>query len=335
MIAVPRKLRERHGQALVGMAVGMVAFTALAVAGVDLARLGFTANEVQTLADVSATAGLRALLNGQSAVTAAQQTAAVNTVDGHAGAINPPGTVIVGTYNPATGAFTPGGASPNAVQANAERTVNNFMAGAIGFSQTKVTKTAIAAYQTTGSGNPTIPLALDDCSFPAGCHSQSCLPNLITVPSTSDNSGWTALTNGTASTSTIMTFFPAACGGSGATANVGIGTNISLSNGNITQLFNAVQCMLCNQSVQPKQFLVPVVHNCTSNFNQSKPVVGFATVEIDHFITSNNTSKTCGNGGGAIKQIVLKSIFKADEPGGPPGTGSCTGCGTGYVTMVN
>jgi hypothetical protein len=245
--------------------------------------------------------------------------------------------VIVGTYDAGTRTFSPGGSAPNAVQANAERTVTNFVAAALGpsFATALVQKTAIATYQTTGSGTATLPLALDDCAFQPNCQSQSCMPNVITVPSTSDNSGWTSLTISPANNTNVQSIFPAPCGSGAAVPTVEIGTNINLNNGDITPLFNAVQCMLCNEAIQPKQFLVPVVHQCGGNFNQTEPVVGFATVEIDHFITSNGTTKTCGNGGGAIKQIVLKSIFKSDVPGGPPGTGACTGCGTGYITMVN
>jgi hypothetical protein len=319
------------------MAVSMVVFSALAVVGVDLARLTFTANEVQTLADVAATAGVRALVDGQSVLAAAQNAAAQNRVDAAAGAIAPPGTVVVGTYDPSSGIFTAGGNTPNAVRANAEKTVNNFVGAILSTPTTLVQKTSTAAYMTTGSGMPTIPLAIDDCQFQAGCQTQSCLPNVITVPSTQDNSGWTGLTADNSSQTTVLGYFPAPCGTGGAVPSVDVGTNISLGNGDVTPLFNAVQCMLCNPNIQPKQWLIPVVHQCTAgNFNQTEPVIGFATIEIDHFITSNGTSKTCENGGGAIKQIVLRTIFRSDVPGGPPGGSvSCTGCGTGYITMVN
>ena len=71
----------------------MAAFLALAAVGVDLGRLAFTATEVQTVADVAATAGARTLLlnsvtgTSSNAVTAAQLAAAQNQIDGRAATV--------------------------------------------------------------------------------------------------------------------------------------------------------------------------------------------------------------------------------------------------------
>jgi Flp pilus assembly protein TadG len=321
-------LRNRRGATMVAMAVALTAFLALTVVGVDVARLAFTANEVQTVADVAATAGARALLDGRPMVADAQAAVAQNRVDGGPAAIDPPGTIEQGSIDLATASFVPGGVPATAVRANAEATVQNLVASLLGNAHTVVRKTATAAFVTTGSGDPTLPLALGECHFPETCVSGSCLPHLVTAPSATDNSGWTGLLQG-ASQQQILSYFPAPCGGGAAEPTIHVGDNISLSNGEVTPLFNAVRCMVCTLNIN--EFLVPVVQECQNNFNQTSPVVGFATITVDHFTFSDGSQRLCQPGGGAVNGIVINALFRTDVPGSP---GGCPGCGSGYITLV-
>jgi hypothetical protein len=327
-------LRNQRGVSLVSVGIMMAALTGLAVLGVDVARVALTANEVQTLADVSASAGARALVDGQAAAPAARQVASQNKVDGKNGAIDPPGSIQVGNY--ANGTFTLNGTPTNAVRANAEATVNNFFAAIFGaqYATSRVQKQATATFVLTNRAKPTLPIALGGCHFPDGCTTQSCLPQLIAVPSTTDNSGWTGLFGG-ANQQNILNLIPSPCGGNGAVPFVNVGDSISLTNGQITPLFTAVQCMVC--TMNQNEFIVPVVAECANNFNQNSVVTGFATITVDHFHFSNNKTGLCNVKGGTVDGIVIDTLFRSDTPrdsGGTTGGGSCTGCGTGYITLV-
>src|SRR5690349_12320916 len=57
-------LLNRRGITLIAVAIWMTAFFALTAVGMDVARIAYTASEVQSAADVMALAGARALADG-------------------------------------------------------------------------------------------------------------------------------------------------------------------------------------------------------------------------------------------------------------------------------
>src|SRR5204863_9499612 len=66
-----RTRKGQRGQAAILMALWLTgAFFALTVVGIDVAHLGTSATELQTVADIAAAAGAPNLLNGGSASTA-------------------------------------------------------------------------------------------------------------------------------------------------------------------------------------------------------------------------------------------------------------------------
>jgi Flp pilus assembly protein TadG len=308
-----RTRRRERGAILAAFAICMAAFFAFLPVAIDTGRLALTANEVQTVADAAAAAGARALLeSGGSSATARSQGQSVGTqnfVNGAASTITT-GQIEVGYYNPQTGTFSNGGTPLNAVRATPNTTVQNLFAGILGsqYTNTTVTKTATAAFSGLGSGQPTLPLALGECNYPSlqNCYTDpACLPSLIQVPNTTNNTGWTSFLDGSASNTSISQYMPSACGGTTAPPQVSVGTPISLNNGQITSVLNAVkQCV--DQGIN--QFVVPIV-SCAGNFNQSSTVTGFATIVVDRVVNT-----------GSPKGLDLHAIF--DEVIGPPGGGT-------------
>ncbi|TMA70558.1 MAG: hypothetical protein E6J69_02245 [Deltaproteobacteria bacterium] len=313
-MTTPRSVRTRsrrqRGAVLVTVGVALLTFLAMAAVGVDLAHLAFTATEVQSVAEVAATAGAEALINGGNVVAEAQTVAARNMVDGRPAAIAA-GNIEVGAYAPATRTFTAGGTPANAVRATPSATVQNLLAGIFGDFTSTVQKSAIAASGALGSGQPTLPLALGECPFSQdSCLDQSCLPKFITVKDTLDTGAWTTFLstgNGAA-----KDFLAKPCGTGKETAPViGVGDSISL-NGGTTDIFQVVNCLF---NLGIREFLVPVVGvSCPGKFNQSAPVVGFATIVIDAVTATRKT-----------KSIELHPVIRTDVLGPP---GGCAGCGT-------
>ena len=135
--------------------MAMTAFIALAVVGIDLGRLAFTATEVQTVADIAATAGAHTLMNNtynggtRAWVGDAQTTVASagNKMDGDVATIAA-SDVQQGVYDFQTHNFNQTNTNANAVKATGRKTVTNFLAAAINtsFRQTDVTKEAIAPF---------------------------------------------------------------------------------------------------------------------------------------------------------------------------------------------
>ena len=169
-----------------------------------------------------------------------------------------------------------------------------------------------------GSGAPNLPLAIGDCHFPSisSCfNTPGCLPSLTQVPSTTDNTGWTSFLDGSTSNSSIGQYMPSACGGSKTPPTVGVGTPVSLNNGQITSVLQSVQDCV-NQGIN--KFTVPVV-SCGGNFNQSSTITGFATIIVDSV-----------NATGSPKGLNLHAIF--DDVVGPPGGGNY---GTYTVRLIS
>ena len=305
----------------------MVAFLALAVVGVDLGRLGFTATEVQTVADVAATAGATALLSnfttGASAdpIGQAQMTAAQNQVDGKTAAVAG-GDVVLGNFDFDSSSFSPGGVPTNAVQANAEATVQNLVAGIFGDSTTTVQKTATAAYSGIGAAYPVLPLAIGECHFQEFQTSGNCsdLPSLTQSPNDADNSCWTSLGPLAASSDQAVSYLPSTCCDGGncgedvPSLGVTVGNEIEVMNGQASALLGILEDCY-NQGI--REFLVPVIpcDNCTGGWD----VLGFATIVIESVVSS-----------GGNKGIDLSSICET-EPSGAAGGGTF---GTLAVSMV-
>ena len=317
-----------------------MAFVALAAIGIDLGRLAFTTNETQLVADAAALAGARALADGAPVAGMAHAVAAENTLDGDAAApadVN----VEVGAYDGS--GFVPTDVSPNAVRATVGTVVDNIVAGAIGYPQSTVEREAIAAASTLSAGRPTLPLSISDCNFPPDCQDASCLPTLHQTPSTTDNSAWTGFF-GNADNGTMTAYLPATCGSGTAVPEVRVGDHVSLNNGQLTNLLNAVECVVCR--LDQREFLVPVIQHCNQNFTSASPppsgnhgtVVGFASIAIDSFNTANGNVRNCDGGGpdginGPAPVSVNLHAVRRVEPG--PGNSPCTGCGTVTVRLTN
>ena len=321
--------RDERGIAMVQTAIFLTALTALVTVGVDVGRLAFTATEVQNLADIAATAAAKHVVNGDgTSRQGADLLAGQNFVDGAAATPSNVPLVEDGTYDFATGTFNPGGSPATAVRATAAATVQNIFAGILGTPNTTVTKTATASYAYPGGGQAGLPIAIGDCAFPdPNCQSDSCLPQVLQIPSPSDNSAWTGFTEGS-STNNIGDFFPTACGGNGdpipgivanqggTCVDDGINDCISLNNGQEVPLLNLIQGCL---DAGLDTFLVPVI-DCDAGLNGNAPVMGFATIQITSVVNSGGT-----------KHIELRAIHNANAPG-PPGGGNF---GSGSVVLVN
>lgn len=301
-----RALRSERGMTMVFTAVAMTAFLAFAVVGVDLGRLALTATEVQTVADAAATAGIRALLENQDAVGQAQTVAAQNKIDGKSPSI-PAQNIQVGSYDRTANTFVAGGVPQNAVRATAGATVQNLMAAVLGSAATTVTKTATAAFGGVDTSDPVLPIAIGDCNFTAFQTSLQCgqLPSLKQVPKSSNNSGWTSLSNAPASTAGISTYLPLACGGGGQQpATLKVGDSINVTNGQNNPLLTTISTCV---SLGFTTYRVPVVP-CGA-YNKSMPILGFATITIskvktkgkkkgiDLSVICNTNARGAGNGG--------------------------------------
>jgi hypothetical protein len=326
----------------------LLTFFGLTVVGVDIGRLAFTAAEVQTVADAAATAGAKAILDERDPDTDARLVASMNKMDGTATASQDldvrigrwdfdtscptPDTALCGC------AFTEGDTPTNVVCAVANRQVTNIWASILGSPATRVTKRAVAAVGPPCSGRPALPLALGDCPgmFPEDCMDDACMPTR-THDSTVDNSAWTGFTDG-ASQSTILDFFPAPCGGGVESPLISEGDPINITNGQLTPLYNAVQCLVCQEHMT--EFLVPVIECPNGNFTQSKAVTGFATVTIERI---RFTGSSGGEWRGPATQpdwcaqqgtpdaIEWHSVIRTDPGGGGVG---CRNAGTYAVAMV-
>jgi len=320
-----------RGAALVAFAISMAAFFALSVVAIDIGRLADTANEVQNVADIAATAGALNLFRGGTAGTAradAQTAAAQNSVAGSAAAIQS-ADVHVGQYIPATSAFIDGASPPNAVRTTPSTTVQNLFAGYFGgdYLNTTISKRSTAGFTGLGEAKPDLPFVIGSCSFPSiqTCFgSNSCLPTL-TFTKYSNNAGWTSYATSPANQNTVNEYFPSVCGVNSSPQpppdlTVGQSAAVSTINGNVTGLFgDLANCFAPHGPYQygVTKFIIPIVDAC-GQFNQNANVLGFATIVIDAVHVGGN-----GN-------ISLHSVFQ--DVSGPPGGGAF---GTGSVRMFD
>src|SRR6266404_9849467 len=64
LLVLRRKLANQRGIGLIATGIWIMAFFALTAVGVDVARIAFTATEVQTIAEVAATGAATTIVNG-------------------------------------------------------------------------------------------------------------------------------------------------------------------------------------------------------------------------------------------------------------------------------
>jgi len=329
--------RKERGAVLATIGIAMVLIVGMGAVGVDLARLAFTANEAQVVADASATAGALALRAGQSIETAALSVASENSMDGEP-AEAADLDIVVGTYDWPTRQFAPGGLNSNAVSATADREVDNVFAGIFGDATSSVSRSAIAATGPAATGRPTLPVALSDCHFPPDCQDESCLPVLRQTPSTTDNSAYTGFF-GNASAGDINGFLHSECGGGGLEGPLlKVGDHISLNNGQVASVLKTLECMVCELGMP--EYVVPIITHCDENFVAASPpgtagpnglVYGFASITIESFNYANG-----GVGCGLVsspRSINLRAVIR-EEDGFTGAGGPCTGCNLDGITLV-
>jgi len=306
---------ERGGVILAFLGIALLVFMGLAVVAIDFGHLGLSTNEVQIVADTAATAGARSLMRNaqgatESPVAVAQTVVAENHLDTGAATIAA-GDVEVGTYDFTSRAFSPGGANPNAVRATGRATVSNMVAGIFGADTTDVERQAIAAYSGNNSARPVCPITVGLCEFSAYQTSPNCsnLPDLTQVPSPGDTSGWTSLGASAASAQQAIAYLPEACGGGGQTPpTVRVGDTINVLNGQANSVLSTIRDCF-NQGLLT-ECVIPIVDiPCGTNFNQARPVVGFATFRIAGVNSMGNSMS-----------IQMDGICMTDEPGTPGGT---------------
>jgi len=323
-----RRRRNERGFALVMVAISATTLFAFLAAAIDLGRLAFTANEVQAVADVAATAGATYLMAGQDTTTARSQVRAVvaqNRVAGAAASIPQDSDIQVGQYDPQTNTFTNGASPYSAVRATPSATITNQFMGMFGasYNTSTVTKTATAGFSGLGQAAPTLPLVIKDCRFPSlqSCFGDSsCLPRLTLQPDGGQNSCWSSLTDSSSGNSSIEQYFQAPCLPKNAKNKVtappviSVGQSINLNNGTIDGLVDDVSgCLSASPPIDT--FLVPIVA-CSSNCNQAAAVTGFATVQLSN--VQNHT-------------FTVKALFN-DDASGPTGGGAY---GTGKMRLFN
>ncbi len=116
------KRRPRAGIATMYAVLLLPVLCGFVSLGVDMARVRLTKSELAAAADAAARHGASFLPNGSGAViTAAVATAASNSAGGSPVVLDPNTDITVGTWDPATKVFTSGGANPNAVKVDAQR----------------------------------------------------------------------------------------------------------------------------------------------------------------------------------------------------------------------
>ena len=149
---------KRRGAMAILIAVMLIALFAFLAFAVDLGNVYVTRSQLQSAADSAALAAVQQLAEGKSqseARSAAVDFAKLNEPNN--GDVLVTGDVTLGVWNNSTRTFTATSSSPNAVQTVVRRdgantsSVSTSFAKLFGIDSTKVTATAIAKYETSGS----------------------------------------------------------------------------------------------------------------------------------------------------------------------------------------
>ena len=155
--------RDERGAVAIWIAGGFSALLGLGAIAVDIGHLYLEEQRLQVTADTAVLAAAKALHAGEDAGAAAMDYVEKNAPSSIYGNVLSAPDVEEGEWHGATGTFTPGGASPNAVRVTLRRTqangnpVNNFLAGLVGYAQMDIVVQATAA----PPGIPGCILALD------------------------------------------------------------------------------------------------------------------------------------------------------------------------------
>ena len=326
---LPRRSRRRdqRGQALAFIGIGMMAFIALAVVGIDVARLAFTAAEVQSIADAAATAGAGALASHDpNPLSVATSVVQANYVDARTGSVGTGSTDVIKSITPGIFDFTSKSFTAsswtdptiNAVKARGVATVDNLVAAAIGVVQSDVERQAIAAAGGACTEVASLPIAIELDAVQQFLDAPDC----TTIPQTQlfqvpgDNSCFTSLSTGPASADVERAHIPAACVGQGGavgggqTATVSIGDPITLNNGSDGTVLKTIDA--CKDASPPlTEFVVPVIPagSCGGG-GGTQNIVSFARIIIDHVQQT---------GAAAQKGVYITSICREQLTGSNPG----------------
>lgn len=285
----------------------------MAGAGVGFGRLTLASTEAQTAADIAALSGAMAVLSGADPEADAEAAMAPNAIESWSSSADLD-EIQVGFYDAVDRSFTEGSLPANAVMARVKSTVNNGIAALLGKPTSLVEKVAYASFAGLRGATPTLPIVIGECHFESDCFDDSCMPHLTQAPNNSDSSAWTGFFEGH-STSVVAKYFPEACGGQGKVQPLKIGDVVQITNGQVVPHLRDVDCML---DLGMSQHIIPIV-NCNGNFNGSRTVVGFATIDVD-YVTTN----------GGNKGIYLHGIVRSNAPGALGGANY----GTGNIALV-
>lgn len=306
-------LRDARGVMLPMLGVVLTGVMAMAAVGAGFGRMTLAASEAQSAADAAALAGAMAVFRNTSPVIDALVVSNGNEVENRS-AFGMLSTLVVGSYDYDSRSFEGGAIPQNAVMARVETTVSNPFGALIGKPTNDVEKIAYASLSGLRGGRPTLPIVIGECNFEEDCFSQSCMPRLTQVPDPDDNTGWTAFFLGNSSQTNVNAYIPAPCGG-GLIQEVWVGDIISVGNGQTTPLLQAFDCLIDHGMLE---HLIPIVP-CGGQFNQTKDVLGFATIRLEDVAFSGQSSG-----------ISLQAIFKSNAVGALGGSLF----GTGNIALV-
>lgn len=316
---------RQRGAALATVGIFMIVLAGMAVLGVDVGRLAFTATETQVVADAGAVAYAKTMLDNDvndandSPFVAADQVVEDNSIDGKS-AIQAKVEYAVGRFDFDQRHFRPGGFPANAVRATGTATVDNIFAGIFGDYDSTVERFAVAAYGGAGQARPTLPIAVGDCYFKRFERSDSCsdLPRLQQVPEKAENSCWTSLRPVGANAQQVSQLLPAECcaggkcGGGAISPLVSVGDQINVLNGQANSILQILaDCV--DKGVQ--EYVIPIV--ACGKCNQLTSVVGFAKVRM-----------TRATDQGGDKGIDVEALCRKEGEGGAPGGGGNYGLQT-------
>ncbi len=317
---VPPTERDRErGQALAFVGIAMIMLVALAVIGVDVGRLAFTASEVQSIADAAATAAAGAIgAHENDPLAVATAVVRQNYVDARTGNVGSATTDVVKSITPGVWDFsartfkasTWNDPLVNSARVRAVATVDNLLAAAIGFAQSDVERQATAAAGGACTEVLALPIAIEKDAIQQFLDSADCRTTSVTrlfqVPT--DNSCFTSLSADSASASTEKSLIPICGGGGGGgkTQSVSIGDSINLDNGQQSTVLQALDdCVKAGQN----EFVVPVIGDGSCGSHPSN-VVAFARIIIDHVQTTGASNQ---------KGVYIKGVCRETVSGTNPG----------------
>ncbi|MDP9172397.1 MAG: pilus assembly protein TadG-related protein [Planctomycetota bacterium] len=149
-------MERQHGTALIYTMVAAVTLMGFASLAVDFGRVQAAKTELRTAADAAARYGATGLATNSATASAyAISEAAANKVD-NTPLVLQAGDVVVGTWS--AGAFSAGGATPNAVKVSAYRTqargtaIALLLGQILGVRNCNITTTSVATYTAPGPG---------------------------------------------------------------------------------------------------------------------------------------------------------------------------------------